>query len=209
MLGIGATAVSVVGALYLVAGLCGYLSFTQATRGDVLSCYSAGDPWAALARATITVTLLFSYPLVSLACRQSLDGLLFSACPRCPRSHWRLVGCAAGIVATSCAIAILCPDVGDVFMISGASFGVLTSYILPSLFALRARALARIELELVASPSAPASLRLERRRVGSWVDRVEHALTWVLLVAGAAFGVLGTVFAVRHLRVGDGDGDGH
>jgi hypothetical protein len=75
-------AVSIVGIFYMLAGIFGYISFTQlffdhkTTSGNILTLYSDKDPLAVVARIASLITVLFCCPMNSLPARTAVINIM-------------------------------------------------------------------------------------------------------------------------------------
>ncbi|KNC55379.1 uncharacterized protein AMSG_12410 [Thecamonas trahens ATCC 50062] len=128
--------------MYLAYALIGYFQFGEHTQGDVLNNFSPDWVPVLIARLTLGLALILSYPLVLFALRENLDSFLFrSASPVAAAAddppYWRFKALTVAIVLITNGIAIATDNVATVFGFSGSVFGVAIVYILPGLFYVR------------------------------------------------------------------------
>ncbi|KAL0207070.1 hypothetical protein P9112_012781 [Eukaryota sp. TZLM1-RC] len=123
--------------LFAVIASFGYLSFTNKTDGDILNNYH-DDLLADIARAGLSFTLAFSYPLVCFALRRSIENMFMGE----PEAYWPRQALLATII-TVCAVsvAILEERITVVLGISGSTAGQVIVFILPGIFYLKATSL--------------------------------------------------------------------
>ena len=50
--------------VFTFSGICGYLTFGDDVKSDILQSYNAKDMWVVIARVAIIIAMLTSYPIV-------------------------------------------------------------------------------------------------------------------------------------------------
>ena len=63
--------------VYLIMGVIGYLTFTNETKGNLLKNYNDSDLSIQIGRIALTLTVLFSYPIVSFPFKILLNDSIF------------------------------------------------------------------------------------------------------------------------------------
>lgn len=130
-----ATTISVItyGFIYMSMGIFGYLSFYGETKDNILLNFSSTkvDYPVLIGRIGISLTIIFSFPMILFACRRSLDSLFFrdKEFSQFRHSSWAIILCG-----TCYLIGNLVPEVSTVFGLIGASGSMQVMFILPSLF---------------------------------------------------------------------------
>jgi len=179
-------------AVYYLAGEFGYLQFGQATDGNVLQNYPSDDLLTNVARVAVTVTLLFSYPLMSFVNRNALDFVIVALLFRFSRSpgdsegevtatlvpkagvwYWaRVLAVSAAMMVLAWTISVLVPEIQTVFGLTGAVVTTVTTFLIPPLMYWRLHR---------ASP------------LRGWV------IPLAIVAVGSAVGVLGAYFTILDL----------
>ena len=148
--------------VYYTAGEFGYLQFGDVTDGNILQNYPSDDWLTNVARVAVTVTLLFSYPLMSFINRKALD-FVFSAVllrmrgtrkessasvpeglegedavesplPSAGLAYWaRVLVVTLAMMALAWTIAVLVPEIQTVFGLTGAVVTTITTFLIPPL----------------------------------------------------------------------------
>ncbi|KAJ4460775.1 Transmembrane amino acid transporter [Paratrimastix pyriformis] len=138
------TSVLICFCFYFTAGLMGYLLFPTGLTGDVFLSFDPNDPLAIVARVGVLVSIVFSYPVVFYPAREVMFSVVFLAkrtASSTPRPRWGWVGksdlLARVILTVSFGVVlyllgVFLPQVGIVFEIAGATFGVAFSLVLPA-----------------------------------------------------------------------------
>eukprot|EP00761_Pharyngomonas_kirbyi_P006526 gb/GECH01006533.1/.p1 GENE.gb/GECH01006533.1/~~gb/GECH01006533.1/.p1 ORF type:complete len:580 (+),score=102.31 gb/GECH01006533.1/:1-1740(+) len=120
--------------IYLLVGICGFFTFYENIKGNILTVYDEKDTLVQIGRVGLTITILFSYPLLAFPCKQIIDEIFFDSPTE---SSYRDYFIAIGIVLSSFILAVLIPDISEVFGITGGIFSSILCYILPGLFLLK------------------------------------------------------------------------
>eukprot|EP01080_Neovahlkampfia_damariscottae_P011650 gene11650-4889_t len=128
--------VSIYGIFYMLIGVVGYLSFHGLTKENILLNFESEkfDAGVTLAQAGIAATAVFSFPLQTFACRNSLNLLFFNGKPFSVIRHyvWAII-----LVIVTYTVGNLVPKIGVVFSFVGASAGISVMYVIPSLVYLK------------------------------------------------------------------------
>eukprot|EP01080_Neovahlkampfia_damariscottae_P010801 gene10801-3419_t len=119
--------VSIIGSLgsisvYLIMGIIGYLTFSNSTKGNILKNYDDSDISIQIGRLALTLTVLFSYPIVSFPFKILLKNTIFqSFCSKWSKKSSILVNIILSvmIVFSTFLIAVVVPDVSIIFGIAG------------------------------------------------------------------------------------------
>jgi len=145
--------------LYTTIGICGYFMFGELTEGNVLNTFQNADVLAIIARLALSITVIFSYPLVMFAARRSAQKVFFPKQTIQMERKQELLkaGLQAGVIQdqvglnrkveiflhygltiilggiTLC-IAAFIAEVDKVFAFNGSIFGAPIVYIFPGLF---------------------------------------------------------------------------
>ena len=122
--------------LYLSTGFLGYLSFRDATAGDVLTNFPATGTLSNLARSLLGIHVLLAYPLLLWPARRCIQSLLrpssgASSAPSSPPPPPSPFAVALGLVLSSTALAVLVPEVSVVFGLVGSIVGSWQALIFP------------------------------------------------------------------------------
>ena len=124
--------------LALICGITGYLGYRENTKGNILENLDSNSMSANIARALLSTTMLFVYPLESFVTRHVLVVLLFSG----RAAHEgddsailsrrdRRVGLTTALYIMAVIPAALANDLGSVLAFTGAVGGSCLSYIGP------------------------------------------------------------------------------
>lgn len=114
--------------LSLFGGL-GYLSFGQKTPGDILTAFDSSNPYVAVGRLALGISLLLKCPLVLHPLRLSIAQFSIFQ-PYRHRSVVLLTTIALLLPAT--ALAILVPQIQTVYSALGATAGGMICFLLPA-----------------------------------------------------------------------------
>ncbi|KAG5490857.1 hypothetical protein JKF63_00979 [Porcisia hertigi] len=165
-------ALCVISALYISLGIVGSITFPHLTSGNILSGYDAGtDMLMMLCQLMCCFSAAVSFVFSVFPCR--LAAFMFlsgGSATKIPKKMRTKLGVA--ISAVCCVLAIFLPDVARVVSILGALFSATLSMTFPALFAMQ--------------------MRGSGTYLTGWIDAL---LSWVLLLVGLAFSVLGTRMA--------------
>jgi len=127
-------------ALYLLSGYCGYFTYGNNVKDDILDSFPAHKWFVTIAQVLIAVLVAFSYPLQCHPARNSITNLVNMFLGQIgkksvnPMSNYLHVSITVAHVALSYAIALFVTDLGKVFAVIGATGSTTISYILPGLF---------------------------------------------------------------------------
>eukprot|EP00300_Choanocystis_sp_HF-7_P024639 c26144_g1_i1.p1 GENE.c26144_g1_i1~~c26144_g1_i1.p1 ORF type:complete len:480 (-),score=101.72 c26144_g1_i1:81-1520(-) len=164
------TTVGVCGVLYFWIALAGYFTTYAETKGNIFNNFKSNDPAMTAGRIALACTIITSFPLLVLPCRQSLAEFLSIFLPRktvdFTNRHrtkfgvlWALI-----VVAASLLLAMEIKSVVTIWNYMGSTVGVLISMILPPAFYLKAR-----RPSLQSSMTVPAWLLLVFGLVSSFL----------------------------------------
>lgn len=120
----------VITVLYVAFGACGYAAWGDATDAVLTRNLGAGS-WSANAiKAALSLSLIFTYPVVMTPVTQILD-------KRLSRRFVGSFGIRLAVVATTGTVVIFFPNFGALMEIVGGSACALLSFIMPALFHLQ------------------------------------------------------------------------
>eukprot|EP01086_Lenisia_limosa_P007647 TRINITY_DN27713_c0_g1_i1.p1 TRINITY_DN27713_c0_g1~~TRINITY_DN27713_c0_g1_i1.p1 ORF type:complete len:431 (-),score=81.07 TRINITY_DN27713_c0_g1_i1:5-1150(-) len=138
MMGVSYLSLFLCALIYLGTALVGYLSFGVETEGNLANNYDADDVLILVARLGMTVTVLFSYPLLFMAVRTSIE-LLFCKrySPTAYSSKTRSFFITFFGVAFCSLIAYFAKDVETVLTFVGSVFATCVVYFFPAIFYIR------------------------------------------------------------------------
>jgi len=158
-------------ALYSIISAMGFLTFGAASNGLILNNYSTKDVLMSFSRIAVTISLLFSYPLLFVGTR---DGLLdLFKVPNKDRSVSVLNKYTFGILGVVTALVSQLTDLGLVSSIGGATCGTSLVFIYPAI--------------------------MLRRNLTSQGKKMtgEGKLAGLIALGGVLMGTIGTIVAVR------------
>jgi len=169
-----AVSMSACTSIYIVAGIAGSADFGSDTDGNILKNYKnpTETPYIAVAFIAMSITLTMAFPICIFPTRDAVLQILGYKDAYSTPDHVRLF--TAGVLAVSSVlVGLFVPGIQILFGILGGVCGSSLAFIWPALFAIRS---------------------------GGWtrenVGTVDFVLTWVLLVAGIAAGLLGTATSI-------------
>jgi len=111
--------------------MLGFLTFGENSSGLVLNNYSTNDLWMSGSRVAVAVSLVFSYPLAFVGCRDGLLELLkFSPEKRTPMNLNLLTVTLLSVITF---LACTLTDVSFVLAFAGATLGNALTYVYPAL----------------------------------------------------------------------------
>ncbi|CAK8695631.1 unnamed protein product [Clavelina lepadiformis] len=113
---------------YTLTGICGYLTFGDDVKSDVLQSYDAKDDWVIIARVSIVIAMLTSYPIVHFCGRAALLTLfvkmkLFSQNPTTKFEKVRRYLVTSVWFLTSLVLALFIPNIGQAIAVVGGFAG--------------------------------------------------------------------------------------
>ena len=116
-------------ALYGAITAFGFLSFGAASNGLILNNYSTADTVMSLARIAVTISIIASYPLIFVGCRDGLFDLF--KVPQEKRTNDVQNKMTLGILGIVTVLASRLTDLGLVASVGGATFGTALVFVYP------------------------------------------------------------------------------
>lgn len=166
--------------MYWVVMATGFLTFGGHSSGMILNNYANSDKLAAIARITVGLGLLCSYPLAFSALRESAFDLLKLKTPiQRDNAH---VPVTLGVISVITLMALVLRDVGVVVGLGGALIGAMLMYTIPSY----------MNLCIMSSDAGKA---VDRR----WAKTAERLVNIGLMGMGAAIAVIGVVLTLQKM----------
>lgn len=120
--------------MYLVMGAAGYLTFLDQTENNVLNGFDERNMLAVAAKGFVFFVIVFSHPLSHFAARECIENVFFS---KRSFSWIRWIAEATCICTVALLLALLIPNITDIFGLTGSTMACLTEYIFPELLYLR------------------------------------------------------------------------
>jgi amino acid permease len=120
--------------MYAVMAICGYLLFVDDTMGNILNGFNNDELVIIIAKASLMLVVITSFPLIHFSARQGVDRLLF---PNTRFSWTRFITEAIIICLLVYGLSVLIPDLADLAGLTGATIGTLIQFVFPSLFFLK------------------------------------------------------------------------
>lgn len=114
----------------LAMALAGFLTFGDATQGNVLNNFPANNIMVNIARLCFGLNMLTTLPLEAFVCREVLNEYYFPHEAFHPQRHLVLT---TSLVVAAMGMALLTCDLGAVFELIGATSACALAYILPPL----------------------------------------------------------------------------
>ena len=108
----------------------GFLTFGQSCSGLVLNNYAKGDVLMAGSRIAVAVSLVFSYPLAFVGCRDGILDLL--SIPHSKRTPDYLNVLTVALLSVLTVLACTLKDVSFLLTLAGATLGNALSYLYPA-----------------------------------------------------------------------------
>lgn len=115
--------------VYAAVASFGYMTFYECTKSNILNTFPDDDIAVTIARAGMTMTVTFSFPVLAYPAVQTIETAL-----KVSFSYPKHVGILIVLVALAVIVAITVEDVSLIFGISGSVAGTMLSFILPGLF---------------------------------------------------------------------------
>lgn len=131
-----ATSFGISALLYMSMAAFGFLTFGAHCSGFILNNYSTHDVLATICRVAIAVSLVFTYPLPFIGCRDGILDLLMV--PPAKRTSQNLNVLTIVMLFLISLLAMYFEDLGMVNAVGGALFGTAVVFIFPSLMFLKA-----------------------------------------------------------------------
>ena len=117
--------------VYFLGGVCGYLAFGANTKGNLLSNFADLNVWYLnIVKVAYAFVALFSYPVLSFSPLVSIDKTFFKQ----PRPVSRRVLEAFIWTLLVVIVALLIPELTQVFSLTGSMCGIALVFVWPSLF---------------------------------------------------------------------------
>lgn len=166
-------ALVVISILYAVLGMYGSLTFPALASGNILTEYRESNDYLLIAcQLMCCFSAAISYVFCIFPCRQAVYMFLSnSRGTKVPRRMRFRLGVSLSIISAFCAIVM--PDVAVAVSILGALFSATICLTFPALFALK--------------------MHYSNTYLMSMVDL---SLSWMLLISGIVFSILGTAISV-------------
>eukprot|EP00126_Sphaerothecum_destruens_P004540 Sdes_comp18242_c0_seq1m7856 len=128
--------------LYLVVGVCGYMTHLSNVTGNLLSAYPPMDKLFISCRCMVSILVAFSFPLQIHPARVSLDKLLFSKMNQLPEKTgitfanpvFRHYVESAFLLITAFAVSLLVKNLSVVFAVIGSTGSTILCYLVPAVF---------------------------------------------------------------------------
>ena len=138
--------------LFTMVGCCGFLTFGQASQGNILNNYSAADPLANFAKTALTCSIILTYPLPFVGLRDGCLDLLQISNRDDDNDDDRVHTISTlTILAVITAGALAVRDLGLVLSVGGGTFSTAVSSVFPALMFLSMKSNEKSIVEQVAA----------------------------------------------------------
>ncbi|KAK3108965.1 hypothetical protein FSP39_019864 [Pinctada imbricata] len=124
--------------MMLILGICGYITFTGYTQGDLLENYCHDDDLLNGARFAFCVTIMLTYPLECFVVREVIQNTFFTANAD-GEPFWRHLLVTIGIVILTVAVSMLTDCLGIVLTFNGVLVASPLAFIIPPVLVIRLR----------------------------------------------------------------------
>eukprot|EP01029_Cantina_marsupialis_P019029 TRINITY_DN4425_c0_g1_i1.p1 TRINITY_DN4425_c0_g1~~TRINITY_DN4425_c0_g1_i1.p1 ORF type:complete len:483 (+),score=110.10 TRINITY_DN4425_c0_g1_i1:83-1531(+) len=125
--------------LYTVVGICGYITYTSDTDGDLLVNFGESDNnWVTAVRIAYSGSVILTMPLAMHPARSSVVNLLYKAYPSIPGANKKHlptryhVAVTLSLVAFCTVTALVVGKLDLVFGLVGSTCSIIVSYLLPA-----------------------------------------------------------------------------
>ena len=166
-------------ALFVFMMGTGFLTFGGTSAGFVLNNYAGADRLISLARLAIGLALLTGYPFTFSAFR---DGILDLSKVDPVKRAQVTRPLTTGLLSLVTVLALFLQDVGFVVSVSGALFGSLLMFVVPSLMNIADK----------------KKLAAQTKKALTNGDKLEVALNYLIILTGVSMGAIGV--AISTLR---------
>ena len=121
------------GSIYMVVGICGYLTFGSYTESNVLLNYPKS--WlVTVVRFGLSIAVAFSYPMWLHPCRENIAFIVLKRSAVDPlTTRWQYYGITFGLFLVSLTVALITSNLGIVMALSGAVSSVVATMVVPPL----------------------------------------------------------------------------
>lgn len=116
---------------YMIVAAFGFLTFGDNCDGYILANYSTSDSLATLCRLCLGFSLIFTYPLVFIGCRDGILDIL--KVPVEKQTTRNIETLSVIILAVVTLLAAYLTDLGALNVVAGGVFGVLIVFVFPTL----------------------------------------------------------------------------
>ncbi|MES1917743.1 MAG: hypothetical protein MHM6MM_009456, partial [Cercozoa sp. M6MM] len=181
-------AVGLAGVVTLAFGLIGYMSFWHETQGDLLHNFPAEDEVINVARVSLALAMIFTYPMELFVFREVLTSWLFEKGALHLTTTLQHVAITAAGFGASLFVALVVDDVGVVLEFFGSSAAAALAFIFPALLWLKVRGGKGMWRRFL-NGSLPWQQRL--------YDLAQLCFCVFLLIFGSTVAVLGTTTAIK------------